>query len=36
MCEMVEKYQKANPDKEVVVVDIYNYFELVRQDLEWK
>ena len=36
MCEMVEKYQEANPDKEVVVVDIYNYFELVRQDLEWK
>jgi hypothetical protein len=36
MCEMVEKYQKANPDKKVVVVDIYNYFELVRQDLEWK
>ena len=36
MCEMVELFQKANPDKEVVVVDIYNYFELVRQDIEWK
>jgi uncharacterized lipoprotein len=36
MCEMVELFQKANPDKEVVVVDIYNYFELVRQDIEWR
>ena len=36
MCEMVDLYREANPDKEVVVVDIYNYFELVRQDLNWK
>jgi uncharacterized protein YktA (UPF0223 family) len=36
MCRMVELYQEANPDKEVVVVDIYNYFQLVKQDLEWK
>ena len=36
MCQMVENYQAANPDKKVVVVDIYNYFELVKQDLEWK
>ncbi len=35
ICEIVEQFQKANPDKEVVVVDIYNYFELVRQDIEW-
>ena len=36
MCEMVELFRQANPDKEVVVVDIYNYFDLVRQDIEWK
>ena len=36
MCEMVELYQEAHPNQKVVVVDIYNYFELVRQDLEWK
>ena len=36
ICEIVENYQAANPDKEVVVVDIYNYFQLVKQDLEWK
>jgi uncharacterized protein YktA (UPF0223 family) len=35
MCRMVELYEEANPDKEVVVVDIYNYFQLVKQDLEW-
>ncbi len=36
MCETVELYQEANPDKEVVVVDIYNYFKLMEQDLNWK
>ena len=36
MCKMVELYKEANPDKEVVVVDIYTYFDLMRQDLEWK
>ncbi len=35
ICETVENYKAANPDKEVVVVDIYNYFDLVRQDLAW-
>ena len=36
MCEMVENYQEANPDKNVIVVDIYNYFRLMEQDLEWR
>ena len=36
MCEMVELYQEANPDKNVIVVDIYNYFRLMEQDLEWR
>lgn len=36
MCEMVELYQEAFPYKNVVVVDIYTYFDLMRQDLEWE
>lgn len=36
MCEMVELYQEAHPDQEVVVVDIYNYFDLIAQDLDYK
>lgn len=34
ICEMVELYQQAHPDQKVVVVDIYNYFDLVAQDLK--
>ena len=36
MCEMVELYQEAFPYKNVEVVDIYTYFDLMRQDLEWE
>ncbi|MBQ7338714.1 MAG: hypothetical protein IJW40_09725 [Clostridia bacterium] len=36
ICETVDLYREANPDKEVVVVDIYNYFKLIEQDLNWK
>ena len=36
MCEMVDLYKEANPDKNVIVVDIYNYFKLMEQDLKWK
>lgn len=34
ICEVVDKYKAAHPDENVVVVDIYNYFNLLRQDLE--
>ena len=36
MCQIVENYKKANPDQQVVVVDIYTYFDLMRQDIEWE
>jgi hypothetical protein len=32
--DTVEAYKAANPNENVVVVDIYNYFNLLRQDLE--
>ncbi len=32
--ETVEAYKAAHPDENVVVVDIYNYFNLLKQDLE--
>ncbi|MBE6660311.1 MAG: hypothetical protein E7605_02795 [Ruminococcaceae bacterium] len=34
ICEVVEAYKDAHPDENVVVVDIYNYFNLLAQDLE--
>ena len=34
ICEVVEAYRAAHPDENVVVVDIYNYFNLLAQDLE--
>ncbi|MBQ7319121.1 MAG: hypothetical protein IJW97_02925 [Clostridia bacterium] len=35
ICGTIDLYREANPDKEVVVVDIYNYFWLIQQDLDW-
>jgi hypothetical protein len=32
---VVEQYKAAHPNKNVVVVDIYNYFNLLEQDLEY-
>ena len=32
--DVVEGYKAAHPDENVVVVDIYNYFNLLKQDLE--
>ncbi len=34
ICEVVENYKAAHPNENVVVVDIYNYFNLLAQDLE--
>ncbi len=34
ICEVVEGYKAAHPNENVVVVDIYNYFNLLAQDLE--
>jgi hypothetical protein len=34
ICEVVEAYKAAHPGERVVVVDIYNYFNLLAQDLE--
>ena len=34
ICEVVEAYKTAHPNENVVVVDIYNYFHLLTQDLE--
>jgi hypothetical protein len=34
ICEVVEAYKAAHPGENVVVVDIYNYFNLLAQDLE--
>ena len=34
ICEVVEAYKAAHPDENVVVVDIYNYFNLLSQDLQ--
>lgn len=33
ICEVVDAYKAAYPYENVVVVDIYNYFNLLRQDL---
>lgn len=33
ICEVVEAYKAAHPNENVVVVDIYNYFHLLTQDL---
>jgi hypothetical protein len=35
ICQSLDLYREANPDKEVIVVDIYNYFELIKQDIHW-
>lgn len=35
ICGTIDLYREANPDKEVIVVDIYNYFWLIEQDLNW-
>lgn len=34
ICEVVDAYKAAHPNENVVVVDIYNYFNLLAQDLE--
>ena len=34
ICDVVEQYKADHPNENVVVVDIYNYFNLLRQDLE--
>lgn len=34
ICEVVEAYKAAHPNENVVVVDIYNYFNLLAQDLD--
>lgn len=34
ICEVVDQYRAAHPDENVVVVDIYNYFNLLAQDLD--
>ena len=34
ICDVVEQYKADHPNENVVVVDIYNYFNLLAQDLE--
>jgi hypothetical protein len=34
ICDVVEQYKADHPNENVVVVDIYNYFNLLKQDLE--